>query len=254
MYDSIAHAVSKDHENGLWMLAKVGEKKHLERLADGALRFRRLSYYRQVENRGKALFDADEGLIAIYQPSVSEVTIDLPGVGKRAIKLSGPLTLRSNAPHSVFCLFAFEPGEWAEREITAVDLPNMLADITIPSAMEKYGDTVWVIHDAERFIDRVRRAVYKKRLVSYGQKVTYVELRKVQGKVPDDHVGFVKDATFSQEHEYRIRIDSSQALSEPFILHVGNLRDISGILPLKELRQSLSVHLPSVRKNAGKAD
>jgi hypothetical protein len=245
MYESLADAVGKDRGEGAWLLLKVGERQHLERLADGALRFRRLSYYRKTENRGKAMFDAEEGLIAIYQPPLTEVTIGLPGIGARPIRLAGPLTLRSNAPHSIFCLFTLEPGEWEERGVTAAELPNMLADITIPRSMEKHGDSVWVILNVEKFLDRVRTAFRHRGLASCGRKVSYVGLTQIHGRVPDDQIGFVKGATFRHEREYRIRIDPLRALPDPFILRVGSLRDISKVLSLKAFQEGLSIHLPA---------
>jgi len=245
MYESPADVVGKDRGEGAWLLLKVGERQHLERLADGALRFRRLSYYRKAENRGKAMFDAEEGLIAIYQPPLTEVTIGLPGIGTRPIKLAGPLTLRSNAPHSIFCLFTLEPGEWEERGVTAAELPNMLEDIRIPRAMEKHGDSVWVIHNVEKFLDRVRMAFREKALASCGRKVSYVGLTQIHGRVPEDQIGFVKDVTFRHEREYRIRIAPLRALPDPFILRAGSLRDISKVLSLKAFQEGLSIHLPA---------
>jgi len=191
------------------------------------------------------MFDAEEGLIAIYQPPLTDLTIGLPEIGARPIRLAGPLTLRSNAPHSIFCLFTLEPGGWEKRRVTAAELPDMLADITIPRAMEKHGDSVWMIHDVEKFLDRVRMAFRQKGLASCGRKVSYVGLAQIHGRVPEDQVGFVKDVAFRHEREYRIRIDPLRALPDPFILRVGSLRDISSILSLKAFHEGLSVHLPA---------
>jgi len=139
------------------------------------------------------------------------------------------------------CLYALECGEWEDRGMDEEDFPKILDSMMVPPAMEKIGDTVWAILNGTAFKERLAAAARTQGLAGRGARVTYVDFSRTHGAVKAEDHGFVKDARFQHEHEYRIAIYAQQQLPDPFILDLGSLRDISMIMPLSELRNSLSM-------------
>jgi hypothetical protein len=61
----------------------------------------------------------------------------------------------------------------------------------------------------------------------------------------------VKDAgEHRDEREYRLIVDSPTALDDPFVLELGNLGDVSVILPFEQLKEALTFSFGS---DGGKA-
>ena len=73
--------------------------------------------------------------------------------------------------------------------------------------------------------------------------VQYVDKVTTHGAIPPEKVTFVKFRDFSYEREFRFLFRSNRELPDPFVLKVGSLRDISRVLLLDELNNSLRVSL-----------
>jgi hypothetical protein len=227
---------------GAFTVLKVGARRHMEELADGHLRFRRLSFYQADENRGQPFYDHNEGLLVVAQASQTQMFVEVQSGERREIpRLAGQVVIRASLDLPVLCLFSIDCGEWADRLVGEEDLPRMLEDMNVPPEMNKNGDTVWVVLDVKAFEMRLAAAVRAQGLGMCARRVTYVDLARVHDHVKQEDQGFVKDARFQNEREFRIRIDPPRRLADPFILDVGSLRDISAVMPLEEFRSSISL-------------
>lgn len=107
-------------------LLKVGLEEHLKQLVDGRIRCRSLSYYKSIEESGRAHFDENEGIAGIYQASRMKMIFGSEEVGEFEISsetgLVGQVLLSRNYDDPVFCLHAIHTGEWT-RDFSEEEIP-----------------------------------------------------------------------------------------------------------------------------------
>lgn len=225
-------------------LLKVGWKAHLEELARGRMRFRRLAFYSDLESKGRAHHDGNEGLAALFQSEQIRMIVKAAG---QEIEVStetglvGQVIVREMRERMVLCLHAIHTGKWTDKEFSEEALPEVMRDIEVPSGMGRYGDHAWVITNGDAFKARLRAAVKREKLGLRAQLVRYVDFAAVHGRVPSDLRGFVKNAAdHADEREYRVALDAAASLPDPYYLDVGDLSDISMIIPLQGMRVSLA--------------
>jgi hypothetical protein len=93
--------------------------------------------------------------------------------------------------------------------------------------------------------------VRREKLGLRAQPVRYVDFAAVHGRVPPELRGFVTNAAdHADEREYRVAIDAATSLPDPYYLDVGDLSDISIIVPLKGMQLSLLPPDDGVRDGA----
>lgn len=240
-YESIENARRRQGEGAIFTVLKVGARQHLEELADGHLRFRRLNFYQAEENRDQPFHDQNEGLLVVAQASQTQMFVEFQGKETQIPGLTGQVLIRAVLDVPVMCLFSIDCGEWADRLVGEEDLPQMLESMNVPPEMNKSGDTAWIIRNVEVFRRRLEAAAREQKLSMSARRVTYVDLARVHDQVKREDLGFVKDARFQHEREFRIRIEPSSPLPDPFVLDVGDLRDISTVMPLDKFRKSISL-------------
>jgi hypothetical protein len=240
-YESIEDARRRQGEGATFTVLKVGARQHLEELAEGHLRFRRLSFYQAEENRDQPFHDQNEGLLVVAQASQTQMFIEFQGKETVIPGLTGQVVIRAVLDLPVMCLFSIDCGDWVDRLVGKEDLPHMLESMNVPPEMNKSGDTVWVIRNLEAFLLRVKAAARAQGLEMSGRRMTYIDLKRVHDQVKREDLGFVKDARFQHEREFRIRIEPSSPLPDPFVLDVGDLRDISTVMPLDKFRKSINL-------------
>jgi hypothetical protein len=235
-------------------LVKVGAKPHLEELARGRLRFRSLAFYSDLESKGQAHHDGNEGLAGLFQSERIRIVLKAAGQEIEISKETGlvdQVVVREMRERTVLCLHAIHTGKWTDREFSEEEVPEAIRDIEIPKGMDRYGDHAWVITNGDAFKARLRAAVRREKLGLRAQLVRYVDFAAVHGRVPSELRGFVKNAAdHADEREYRVAIDAATSLPDPYYLDVGDLSDISIIVPLKGMRLSLLPPDEGVRDGA----
>jgi hypothetical protein len=119
---------------------------------------------------------------------------------------------------SVFCLYAinllFKPfGE----------------QFTITEKVKEFGDTFVLIHNTIEFLKRVKKAVDKRKLVSNGDMVEYIDFSKYSG----EKSVFQKDIQFAYQQEWRLFIRNKR--DKPLKITIGSIEDISIIVPTERI-------------------
>ena len=227
----------------VFCLLKVGRKAHMESLAQGKLFCHHLSYYKKSEFQSEAFFDQHEGLLAVLQADRVKLKFSSPTIGEIEKELDpGTQMVLSVDLHSpTFCLHAIHSGEWTHKEFPEEEVWLFKEYLQVPDEMEKFRNQdeapyVCVLNDGNAFFDRVKVASEKENLGITGDLVKYVDLVKCHGSVANHRVGFVKQSRYKNEREYRI-IFRGQHLSDPFQIDLGDLRDISQLMPLQEFKE-----------------
>jgi hypothetical protein len=105
-----------------------------------------------------------------------------------------------------------------------------LADAYEPRLLDDFGaDALLLIHNVERFLIRLERAVKRARpdLKMLADRVTYFDPYRIR---PDDmHPHLFKHFRFAYQHEYRVLwiSDDIPMDASPFFVELGTLRDIA---------------------------
>jgi hypothetical protein len=246
-YRSLEQALSLGLEAHVFCILKIGRREHLEELAQGRLRFRPLKFYSDIESQGAAHYDGHEGIVSVLQAEYMKLKLS---IGGEQIEISSETGLvdqvlvRELRTRLVFCLHAIHTGEWPHSELNADLLPEFRRKMEIPRSMSRYGDHVWVVTDGGKFKARLREAAKKVNFGLHGRLVRYVDFASIHGHVPENLRGFVKSDEYNEEREYRFQLDAPESVADPFILEVSDLRDISMILPLSEVKLDFALGGP----------
>lgn len=233
-YEQFDQSVSRTLETRLLLLLKVGAKDHLEQLALGKIRFRKLNFYKEEEDKKAAHHDPDEGIDAVLQGDQVRLVITTQDGKKRELSSeSGLINVKvySSGELPVFCMHAIHTGEWTHKPFPESQIPEFKAHLQISDSMKKYGDHIWMITNGTAFNERLIEAVKSVKLGVKGRFVKYVDFNIVHGALSEEHKAFVKNIEYIDEREFRYQLTSPTLLNDPFILDVGDLRDISEIMP-----------------------
>ena len=205
-----------------WLaLLKLGEREHLEKLRKGEMYMNSLSYFAKLEADG-ARSDQFEGTDYLTQPSdVLEFVFNpnIKGVEPlriTAADLAGParIALHRTSACNICCFFAIDK---------PFDEP-MFAD-----KHEWFGSSMMLFTHTPEFLSRVISAAQKQNLPIKAHLVEYYDETKYTGPIGV----FRKRSQYSHQCEYRIQLHTGS--TDPFILNVGDLSDItSEILPFSE--------------------
>lgn len=238
-YQSFSEVASKPLDTRLLFLVKVGQKKHLELLRQGKIRFQKLKIYKDAE-RSEAHSDPYEGIESILQGSEIKFGIKRPsGETHEFLSENGLVDVRiqSSLESPVLCLHAVHTGDWTRREFTEEQIPELKSYLQVSDSMKKYGDHVWMIQDLKKFNDRLIEAVKKLEVGVKSRFVRYVDFSSVHGTISDEQKAFVKDVRHKGDREFRYQILSQRSFDNTFTIDVGDLKDISMIMGFDEFRE-----------------
>jgi len=238
-YQSFSEVASKPRDTRLLFLVKVGQKKHLELLRQGKIRFQKLRIYKAAE-RSEAHSDPYEGIESILQGSEIKFGIKLPsGETHEFLSENGLVDVRiqSSLESPVLCLHAVHTDDWTRREFTEEQIPEIKSYLEIPDSMKKYGDHIWMIQDLKQFNDRLVETIKKLNIGIKSRFVRYVDFGSVHGTIADEQKAFVKDIGHKNDREFRYQILSQRSFDDTFTIDVGDLKDISMIVAFDEFRE-----------------
>lgn len=234
-------------------LLKIGQKEHMENLSRGELFCHHLAHYKKPEFNDQPFYDEHEGLEHVNQPDLTYAVFKFKDKdGKeREIKADlapgSPMITSRGLRSPAFCLHAINSGDWTHREFTEEEIPMFREYLQVPAEMEKFKNGgsepyALVFRNPNEFINRIRTACKRDGVGLSGDMVRYVDLSQYHGKVPDERIGFIKQSRHKHEREYRFIFRSSKGLSNPFRLPIGDIQDITMLMPLKEFRSSFYVN------------
>lgn len=188
---------------------RIGKEKYMEDLFyKGEILLRRLSYYRNHEN--KEVGDENEGISYLYQAhevksmKVNEAEVDI--VNQVRIKLN-------DSPNPfIYCMY----GIYSNDQIIDID-----------DKCKEFGDTAIIITDIGKFRDRIYNVT--KSLKS--NKVKYVPYTKYNGEMNY----FTKIDNYKHQKEFRLCIES-QIEKDEMLITIGSIEDIAIIEKIDNLK------------------
>jgi len=177
---------------------------------------RRLSFYRELEGDAER-GDPFEGDSALFQAAhLSRITIGDHEIAPS--DLAGPIRLSNSEDRTcaVFCMLAI--GDQVVEKHLRSGLPLVNRRST------EFGEAALVVRDLPRFFDRLERALRAERLSARGAFIEYVDITTHNG----DLGPLRKDARFGHQQEWRLVV--SNPPSDPLVLLLGDLTDITSIV------------------------
>lgn len=215
-------------------------EQYMNDFLDGKIYMNRLSYFSALEgdeedNRA----DPREALVAIWQPK--DVTIEVNG--RVLTSIAGPIESRQkkNTHLHLFCLFT---GATSESHLLnpADKRQAMQADFNVPEECANLGEYYVVIHNTQKFIDRMVASIRK---VGYGYSakagmVEYYDPESFTGEF-GDRAAFSKTKNFSHQKEYRFVVDTQTEDEAPLILDIGEIRDIAHISDTWDVKVNIEI-------------
>lgn len=231
-------------ETKLLCLLKVGKKEHMESLAAGNIFCHHLAHYKNSQFAAEPFFDEHEGLMAVYQADKVNLKVSSKQLGQDVEVELDPGTqfvMSGNLHSPCFCLHAMHTAEWTHKEFPEEEAYLFKEYLQVPAEMGKFknGDDapyVWLPTNPNEFFDKLKSACDAAGIGITGDLVKYVDLKAFNGKVAKEKIGLVKQIRHKDEREYRI-IFRGKNLDNPFTLQLGDLRNISMVMPLEEFKQ-----------------
>ncbi len=214
---------------------KFGEFQHmLDFQQKGLLYCNPINYFTALEDNCLRGDDLENVVEMIYMES-GEVQFGKPEEIpiKDGIKMpfhDAKLKSRIIEPFgNLFCLY----------KINLLDKP--IGEIfTVDVRMKSFGECFLLIHDSHEFLKRVKSKLDQLKFVFDGNFVNYLHLSNYTGKKSV----FQKDLKYEYQQEYRIFIKNKT--SDPIIIDIGNIEDISILCE--------SIHLEKLKIAGSKKD
>jgi hypothetical protein len=234
----------------IFVILRAGQKEHLEEFRKGRIRFRDLGYYSSLESKGRVHHDGDEQVAGVYQADQIKLKFTAPNgatfTASAENGLVGQVMTRAQKPRMICCFHAIHSGEWTNREFSVDKLPEYREYLLPPARMSEYGDHVWVLSDGNAFQQRLLAAAKRDHLVSLrAELVRYVDFQTVHGTIPSRLQAFVKSSQFADEREFRMEVRAATPVGDPFTWEIGDLSDISVVMPLEEFSKGIQILPPS---------
>ena len=207
-------------------LIKFQSAERIAQLQKGCLYAKTLKYYRELEEEtgNKEIGDGFEAMV-----HVNEAIIKIPSTGEE-ILLKDELIKTTHSDDFVFCMFGIYP-QLEKFAFTEQQKEKMLS----------FGDTALIITDSNAFIDRVKKAAEKAGFIAYFSGVKYYDETVDNANMIVDmlrgmhNIAFWKRESYRYQQEGRFVFVSEQCHDDHIILDIGDISDISVVLPAEQV-------------------
>lgn len=187
--------------------------------------------------------DEYEGVIAIYQ-SKKLGQIKLGEHEILSSDLAAPIVIHCDhlLSHNVFCIYSLNSR--GHNTVSAKTLSDFKKTLELHESCFGLGKYCVVITNVSQFIERCQTAIKKLNVNGSLGLVDYFNEREFNGTMPERMLGYQKRNLFSQQREYRVKINLNQSIPRPYVLEVGDLSDIAIMTTPEEFNSQLQLKLP----------
>lgn len=213
---------------GQYLLKFFENEKYQNDFLNGKLYMNTLKFFKENENLDIARADKLETIKEHKKQIFDAIQIGkLLLTEKNGEITDGRITKQSKKFDycNVLCLYSL----WKniENEQLVIDKRNKI-----------FGKYCTVITDIEEFLNRVVKAVEKENYVYRIQNVNYIN-KNFEYKIDNQEIPFTKFDNFSYQKEFRIAIDTKRNINEPYILDIGNLKDIAFATTIDKINEDI---------------
>lgn len=224
------------------MLLKVfRDQSYVESFLDGNLYMNTLQYFKGYEETEiNNIGDRYEGVSVNIPPKNSLIYIkyrnEVHTINPNDIV--GSVTIQPDKYNTanVFCLYG--PAMDVSKKYTSQEVDNL---IYLDEQCLSLGEYLVVIHNSTEFVKRIENAASKANFILHHSSVEYYD-SELSFAFKDEQVPFRKTKEFGHQKEYRFVLLRDNPENKPYILEIGDIRDIASTIPTKDFNSSLSYH------------
>lgn len=206
---------------------KFGEKEHMEKLFyEGELYCNTINYFPELRSINK-MADEYDGADSIYQAKNLKIKLHdkILATADKAQFYKRDLSLKGN----IYCLYGIEENDLA--------LTDKLSKLNLDLTAIDWGDTAVFIYDTKEFLRRVQTALESQEKEFEISPVIYYNQETYQGKLTPFH----KRKLFEDQNEIRYWIHNT--INDVIKIYIGNMSDISFIIPKSMINELLDYEL-----------
>ena len=229
--------IEKDKDrNRVVTAVKFSKNEHITSLQkEGLIYMNPVSYFQKLVN-DEQMGDNKENLTHVFQPDKVELKIN--GDTLDAKDIAGPIYVRNPADDKyqtthIFCLSCLSEKDMVRDDYKIFD--DCVRDF-------KNTDTMLLITNLTEMDKRLRNALQKLErdgsiMKPNYDRVNYIDYTSHNGAVDI----FNKSNSYEYQKEWRLIVSVPKGSKVPFKFNVGNIEDISIVLPLKDFRNKVIV-------------
>lgn len=218
------------HIEKSFLLAKIFEnKEYMQDFLNGKIYMNSIAYFKVRENNNNtARHDSNESLSCYLQPKFISLELNGHEFNMNNFRDAIKIYHYSNNSKNIFCMWS-----------VSTDNDILRGEIHIDEQNKEFGEHLVVITSAKAFLERIKSAIENIKLNSQMGLVNYYD-RSTHKIFEEAEIAFNKLSNFSYQQEYRIAIDINTN-NEPYILDIGDLKDISMVPTIDEFNQNISI-------------
>ncbi|BFU78847.1 hypothetical protein ALC152_20620 [Arcobacter sp. 15-2] len=195
----------------MYLLKIFKEEKYLNDFLNGKLYMNTLKYFKEDERLDIARLDRCETIVENFKPNYLQIETFV--VPKDELCMMTKVTKKYDLCN-IFCMLSI----WKEYEEEKISLDEK---------NKEFGNYCIVITNFTEFLKRIDNATNLKNIEkSDYSKIDYIDKNK-KNKIKENMIPFTKFDNFSYQREFRIAINTKRNVNKPFILDIGDLRDIA---------------------------
>ncbi len=206
-------------------LIKFGKLEHLQQLRDeGLLYLNNLPYFWEIEDEELRGDPFDCAIQVIRGP---KVTMVMPDGNEMTMCTDYTAKIRPSEPEkiNIFCMYALRP---LVEGAFPVDKKNF-----------RFGEHALILLNRDEFIQRAESSLKSQKIIGDADLVEYVN------DAYNEQLGpFKKFNRFCYQYEWRLVCYDCPG--GPRSIRIGSIRDISVILPIKEVNKQIQIHFEPV--------
>lgn len=223
---------------------------HRDSFLRGEIYMNRLRYFKKYEEEDACnIGDRHEGVSAWYQPDQIKLKIERPDTGEVILidDFAGPvvLGLTRHEDYHVYCMSAL----YCDSEARFASLEELRSHVLLDTEKGDLGDYCSVIR-GEEFVNRLHAALADEEklghlvgsgLVEYFDPDTFHGTFSGTRTFEEDQAIFRKKNCFSHQKEYRFYVYNRTSGTDPRVLKLGDLSDITVNCLKTELNKIIEV-------------
>lgn len=196
--------------------------EYMNDFLDGKIYMNAMGYFKELEASEGTKADNLEGISSYLQSENLVIDVGFGGKEIRLTGLVGPVTFENQAYRylKVFCMYS------PELDPNHIDRDMQNIRPTKQMVHDFGEDLVW-IYNVREFQKRFEAALSKTGVVkAYARQHVEYYSNGFHGEFDSNNIPFKKHESFSFQKEFRIVLKTDDRTTNPFIVDIGDIRDI----------------------------
>lgn len=226
-----------------FFIKMFSRKEFADAFLDGHVYFRKLSYFKGVEEEESATRgDRFEGTTGWHQPGQVKVNVSFGNKSFDIGKLAAPLHVQATMLDHVhvFCLYAAHHSHLVDVEKSGDDV--IKGKLRVPTELLNFGEHA-VLVEPDPFIKRMRASIQEKKYRREAGLVEYYDPDTFSGEFSIRDALFRKRNEFAYQSEYRFAFLSEIIVPDAVTLEAASLRDICRVLTGDNIRGGVTMEI-----------